>query len=688
MSGVANRGEKMACAHRMSGVRRVSAWAASALMAACGGGGSGDPGAGSAPPVVAGVAQAAGHSLHANPTDPALYTVGSESGETFTFIGHRSATGVATRITGIEYTTAGGERYRIEYGAGGLPARVVDAAGTVVSMRYALGAEQPTAGDAVPKAAGRRQVQWVDTMVALGQGSPARPDGPVELRTRWTPAAGSPAAVRTVPDSELRPAEPPGNVDVRVTRCGVPVGASSGVYVQAVTSASGTPRLLPAEPTGQAGLFRAQIPTRQANLLTGVELAPMCRGMASTLSSFCNLFDPFDAGEYPHYAGLFDDPVWQASVCAQVSAAMALTPLAPAAPQAFAACAAAWASKRICDQLDTNAPVPGAPSVFEGLCDLAATVDPVGVGYDQYSVQAHYVPDGEAPALGEPGRAGWGAGRSDAFRVPATGPFPTLAIDLRQPWVGLLGTLPDAPRAGQAYTASAEFSCASGLPRAIEASRDNAASPLARLQAAGTAAGTATLQLAVPATPRGRLDTLVARLGDPSSPDTGARRTIHVALDAAASDPTVPIRFTGTGRSVDSLSHPQVNNGVPVRCESTAEWAITVNPGGTFRGSYRNPRPNLVQTLGGYRCETRATPLEAGFSGTYRDGRFELRPNDYYYTGTSRLFLRLQDVMVGDLEAGRMVTRPNYDATVPPVPPGSIGSTLRIEHAFDLRPAP
>lgn len=84
-----------------------------------------------------------------------------------------------------------------------------------------------------------------------------------------------------------------------------------GVYVPAVTSAPGTPRLFRTQPIRQAGLFRAQTPTRLSNLLTAVDLAPMRLGMPGTLSSLRKLFDLFDAGEYPHYASLFDDPVWQ-----------------------------------------------------------------------------------------------------------------------------------------------------------------------------------------------------------------------------------------------------------------------------------------------------------------------------------------------------------------------------------------
>jgi hypothetical protein len=675
---------------RVFGRRRVLAWAAAGVLAACGGGGgSGDPAAVPPPTAVAGDVEVSGQERFSNPTDPTLYAVRSASGQTFTFIGQRSTAGVPSVVTELEYTKASGERYSIEYGPNGLPARVVDAEGTVVSLAFSLGPEQSAASGAAPKATGRRQVLWIDSMVALAQ-----LDGPAEFRQRWTAAADAPASVRSVPEFRADPAQSARDVVVRVNRCGAPANVTSGMMVAYSPDPAVTPRLVRARPTGQVGEFVATIPSwRPSRGGAGPLLNPtareMCEGVASALGNFCTVFSPdtnvIGVGLPP---GLFDAAVETSrmQVCTSVAALAG-----PAAPKAFATCVAGMAAGALaCSTLDESfTPDPNAPSMLQRLCEAQIDRDALVDEPGQFLIQAIYSPEGEAPTLGEPGDyRGRGGGRTQRFQVSSAGPFPSLGIDLTQPWIDSLTALPAMPRSGQSYTASAEFSCASGLASTIEATRDNASAPVAFARRAGVATSTSSLQLTVPATPRGRLDTLVARVGDPSSPATGmARRTI-LALGDPPSDPTVPIRLTGTGKSVDSRSHPRVNGGVPVRCESTAEWTINVNPGGTFWGIYLNPRPNMVQTLGGYRCETRTTPLETTFSGTYRDGRFELRPSNYYYHGTSRLFLELQDVMVGDIEAGRMVTRPNYGVDIPPVPPGSVGDTLRIEHAFDLQRAP
>lgn len=667
------------------GLRRVFAGAAAVALAACGGGGgSGDP----APSAVGGTTQTAGAERFSNPTDPTLYAVRSASGDTFTFIGQRSTAGVPSVVTELEYARANGERYSIEYGQDRLPARVVDAEGRVVTLAFSVGPEQSVASAAAPKEARRRQVLGIDARAVVAQ-----PDGPAEFRTRWEPAADAPAWVRSAPP-ELRadPAQSARDVVVRVTRCGAPANVTGGVTVGYSPHPEITPRVIRARPTGAAGTFVATIPTWHASrggrgpLLANPTAQEICQGVASALSTFCDAVSP-DERLFPGVADAIANPLLQQTACLQLG-----TLAGPLGPKVTLACMAGLsAAKAACEAselLNESISVdPSAPSLLEAACETQINRDALVDEPEQFVIQAAYAPDGEPPVMPgtEPGRGG---GRTQRFQVSSAGAFPSLGIPLTQPWIDSLTASPAMPGAGQSYTASAEFSCAAGLPQVIEATRDGATAPMARQQAAGTSSGTSVLQLTVPASPRGQIDTLVARLGDPSSPATGMRRIVRVALGEPPPEPAVPIRLTGTGRTVDGYTHPSVNGGVPQRCESTAEWTINVNPGGTFWGSYRNPRPNVVETYGGLRCVTRATPLEVSFSGTYRDGRFELRPGNYYYTGTSKLFLKLQDVMVGDVEAGRMVTRPDYAVDIPAPGSPSGWPVTRIEHAFDLRRAP
>ena len=648
---------------RMTRGRGLALCIAAVLLGACGGGSSG--GGSAVPP---GLNE---RTAYSNPGDAMLYQFKTASGEVLTYFGRRDGTGSVTVITDLDYVDAGGQPYRIGFDSDGLPASVVDATGTTVVLDYSRQPVTTPAAATTAKEIAWSQVPFIDTMVALAQVG-----GTAEVRTRVVPEGSVPVIVGIEPSiPELRAIEPTGNVEVSVTSCNTPIRATRGVTVnvRGVLPSPSVVRRYPALPKTDSGRFVAQIPTR-----AGSPVPAVCQSFADTLNKACNLVNPVPGVVNTPLA----DPAFQSSFCLQVAAAV--TPLTTPAggASAGAACLALLKGGTLaCSTLGfTNSSAPDARNVAQALCDGVTAIDS-GVGFDQYEIQAVWAPEGLSPSLAASGDRPL-ATTSRLVSVPSSGPFPELAIDAREPAIAAIRTSPVVPAAGRAYTADADFSCAKDSDLSITAVRDGVAVAQAA-DPAGRASSSATLSLAVPGAPTGRVDTLQVAATDPAGLVLPVGKTVHVVFpERPPVSPTQPVRYTGTGTTVDGLTY---TNGQTIRCESTANWEVTVNPGGTLYGRYVNPKPNRVESYGGLHCAERQTADEITFSGSHANGRFEIRPSSgVYYNNTSHKFMEFNTVMTGDVDAGRIATNPIYSINWALV----TGGTRLIQHAFDLVPGP
>lgn len=435
-----------------------------ALLAACGGGGGGDAGGGDGidPPGPT-ASPFTDRAVSVNPTDPRVYSLAVESGETVDFLAQRDASGIPTVIKMIDYANADGERFQIALDAFGLPVRAVDEDGRVLELTYLDDNDQPIALPAEAAASSTVSKQGTATRIAGISAQISAPDddqsGAVTqsaARFRLT----QPTTVSLAPPS-LVAIQPQGNIDVLVSKCGTPINPSGDVFVRYTDNSAFGTRRYPAFPTSQPGRFVANIPTRQPVDVPDA-LESVCSGFANTLGNFCAVFD---AGLAQGAAGSMSDPAFQTALCTALGVAVAPVATPAAAAAAGASCRAMLVgATRACGTLGLSAdPTPDGNSVLQALCggeEALRAVDSA-VGIDQVTLQA--VADFQTgAALVAAGSADPGIAASTERVVSAAGPFSDLIVDSLTPSVDALVTDPAPPVLGSPYIARADLSCVLG----------------------------------------------------------------------------------------------------------------------------------------------------------------------------------------------------------------------------------
>jgi uncharacterized protein (TIGR02145 family) len=460
--------------------------------------------------------------VYVNPDDAMLYSFSLDSGEHYTYYGHRDAAGLATVITLLDYIDAEGETYTIMYDDMGLPSMVNNEAGATLVFDYTL-TEAPEAqgtGSSVRQSAGDGLMQ-ID---AIGVTIQTVSDGvSSEVRTVITP--DEPVVVyRNHNSAEMRAAEPVGTVAVTIDKCGEAADPPAGsVKVGVRRLAHHAPRYYPAYPTGRKGRFVSNVPYRSPETLPENTEA-VCASFADALSSFCSVFGPLAKSVS------LDNPAVQALFCLKVTAAVSLAAL-PAGATAGKLCSVLLpAGTAACETMGWS-PTGAPQNLMQKLCgslgDALKSID-AGSGLDTVLLQASvdFSAGSPVPLLGDPDDKPW-VFTSQELAASAYAQYPDLDIGVSEPAIDQCATAPGAPKAGHGYVVSARLSCVAGMDISLSVTRDGA--PLAQTTARGDA-DTQTVSLNVPGEPAGAVDGVRVTVSDPATGSPVARKEIAVTL--------------------------------------------------------------------------------------------------------------------------------------------------------------
>jgi len=477
-------------------------------------------------------AQIDNRTVFINPDDPMLYSFSVDSGEVYTYYGHRDEAGLATAITMLDYIDAGGNAFTIFYDTAGLPAKITDAQGAVLDFEYHYNAMQAKAAEGgFVHTATDGSLMAIDS---IGVAIRTTSDGiPSEVKTLI--ALDEPVVFDLSQEiADAQAADPSGNICINIEKCGEPVSPPDGaVRVGVRRLAHHAPTYYPAYPTSQQGRFISSIPQRTPEALPQTAEA-ICTSFADTLSSICTVYNPVAE------ALLLDNPAFQALFCLKVTAAISL-----AAPEASLAAGSLCnvlipAGTAACKTLGWGP--KGAPdNVMQKLCgqveEALKSVDSAS-GLDTAMLQAvvDFSVGSPIPLLGDPDSKPW-VFTSEELNASAYGPFPELNISATEPSIDRLVISPALPTVSQGYGATADMSCVSGLDLSISVTREGL--PLAETKAQAET-DKKSISVSVPAAPAGQIDVVLVTV---SSPSTGAplakkELTVMRSVDTSEDDPS------------------------------------------------------------------------------------------------------------------------------------------------------
>tara|TARA_R110002049_G_scaffold71941_4_gene184919 strand:- start:9801 stop:12074 length:2274 start_codon:yes stop_codon:yes gene_type:complete len=501
---------------RKNGTKKVDGWRwllpgllAAALAAGCGGGGGGDddsePVADDDPPLTdTAFPDIAARTVFVNPNDSFLYELGLQDGSQLRYLGQRDESGLPTALTDIAFTDAQGEVFNVSLNNLGLPTRIADEQGNVLILEFLDMAGQPvgalpananllvTEGN-LRTAEGKARLQ--DTsLLPLEDGNTTtvptirarllRPadDGSGRL-VEVTDYITLDEPVQFARDSSLvqnRASSPEGNIVVEVEKCDIPIDPAGSVVVDFQRRNSSLSGRYPAWPAGQGqtGKFIARLPTRPSSSDLLQTADAICTAAADSLDKVCKVFNPVASS--PGVANALQNPGVQAAFCAQLTQAVALSPLAPKAPLVGSLCVGGLvATTAACNSIGISGANPDAPNVLNAMCGVFDSAErglqalDSAEGLDVARLQA-IVDFRGGDGIASPGTTPGGIAASPPEEADASGPFPRLLVNDLSPSVDRIRLAPGQPEAGEPYNAEADLSCVQGADIAIEAQRDGA----------------------------------------------------------------------------------------------------------------------------------------------------------------------------------------------------------------------